>query len=94
MDVASTFLPKNTHQEEKNAILAFRGFIFTGIKFPKFHSFCLNLQNFWERSICRKSYPLFAKRFMLFIIIYYDILNVQGTYFSAKKEPDKKKIHT
>ena len=31
---------------------------------------------------------------MLFIIIYYDILNVQGTYFSAKKEPDKKKIHT
>ena len=31
---------------------------------------------------------------MLFIIIYYDILNVQETYFSAKKEPDKKKIHT
>ena len=37
VDVASTFLPKNTHQEENNAVLAFRGFIFTGIKFPKFH---------------------------------------------------------
>ena len=34
--VASTFLPKNTHQEENNAALAFRGFIFTVIKFQKF----------------------------------------------------------
>ena len=36
VDVASTFLPKNTHQGENNAALAFRGFIFTVIKFQKF----------------------------------------------------------